>query len=116
MSVSKERREPMTDSLNKTLTRGSFLSLGLVGGLLASSLLGYDWLHGRFAGLGQRMNAIELQLQLMNQSLAAELAALEGRIEDRTLYRWNNLDQRQWSLQLREANPQLTVPEVVSRR
>ena len=91
--------------LTKTTT---LLPLGLVIGIVVSSLWGQNWLSKQFQSLHQ-------QIELRAQEQSDRLVDVEKRLlslEHAQDARWNSLDMRSWVLELRETNPSLKVPVV----
>ena len=84
-----------------SVTRSTYVQVGMVATLLAAAYVPYQWLDTRFAKLERDMAAAAVR---MDDAMR--------RIESASNDRWTRTNQRLFTLELQIRNPRMVIPEV----
>ena len=90
------------------ITKQTLMPLGMVIGIVTTCLFLQHWLNEKFL---QQRNHIDVKFE----EQSARMGGVEKRLyalEQAATNHWNYLDMREWVLDLRAANPEISVPQV----
>ena len=90
------------------LNKNTLVPIGVLVSCVVMALSGQSWLNDKFK---QAEDHIDVKFE--EQGL--KLNDLERRLfslEEAQKVRWNSLDMRRWILDLRSANPDLSIPDI----
>lgn len=101
---------PRTAPIRRPLQIGkdTLMPLGMVMGLLVGVIGCYTWLDSRF-------DALTLNSNSRFSEISTALRGLDNRLRDLELkqhHRWDSLDMKDWTLELKRLNPLLEVPPI----
>lgn len=90
------------------ITRGSFISLGLVIGLIIATY----WATTKWSNLETALQLRDQNLETRFDSLHRDLQDLRNLLIQNNQDRWTGTDMRFWTSELRRMNPDFMIPNV----